>query len=131
LSSSFEKTLKCDPQGHLHRFSVSPRGFIFGLSNAETEKTHVFGIGLYCIYSEPDTSISTLLPWLARKSTISDLDLQMQKMFFFSFSSIQPNILCIKDIFGGISLLRQYRILVSLSKDITCVFSQESECFHL
>jgi hypothetical protein len=43
------------------------------------------------------------------------------------FYSIWPNILCIKYVFGGISHLRQYRILVSLSKDNTCVLSQESE----
>jgi hypothetical protein len=48
----------------------------------------------------------------------------------FFFSSIRPNILCIKDLFGGISPLRQYRINVLLSKDNKCVLSQESESVY-
>jgi hypothetical protein len=62
---------------------------------------------------------------LVRKLIVLDLDLQMKKNVFVFL--IRPNILCIKYVFGGISCLRQYRILVSLSKDNTCVLSQESE----
>jgi hypothetical protein len=51
----------------------------------------------------------SVFPWLVRKSTILDLDLQMQKkgFVFVFFSSIQPHILCIKGGFGGIIPLRQ------------------------
>jgi hypothetical protein len=52
-------------------------------------------------YFEPDTGISIFL--LVRKSIVLDLDLRMKKnvFVFFFFSSIQPNILCIKDILVG------------------------------
>jgi hypothetical protein len=53
---------------------------------------------------------------LVIKSVVLDSDLQMKKncLFFFFFNTA-------KYVFGGISHLRQYRILVSLSKDNTCV----------
>jgi hypothetical protein len=53
------------------------------------ETKNVFGIGLYCLYFEPDTWYQYFLGWsyLVRKSTILDLDLSMQKKMSFFFTN--------------------------------------------
>jgi hypothetical protein len=63
------------------------------------------GIGLYCLYFDPDTSINISLG--GEKIHCLRFGFANEKNVFVFFSSIQPNILTIKDIFGGISHLRQ------------------------
>jgi hypothetical protein len=75
-----------------------------------------------------DEHMVCLYQWCNRYKTcivIGSYCLYLSLIHFFS--SMRPNILCIKDVFGGIINLRWYRILVSLSKYNTCVLSQESE----
>jgi hypothetical protein len=81
---------------------------------------------MYHLYFEPDTGISISL--VGEKIHCLGFGFTNEKIIIFVFfSSIRQNILCIKYVFGGISHLRQYKILVSLSKDNTCALSQESE----
>jgi hypothetical protein len=93
-------------------------------SNGATDTQHVLVLDHIVFIFEPDTSISISL--VGEKIHCLGFGFTNEKNVFV-FSSIQSNILYIKDIFGGISHLRQYRILVSLSKDNMCVLSQESE----
>jgi hypothetical protein len=72
-------------------------------------------LSLFC---EPDTGISIFL--VGEKIHCLGFGFTDEKNVFFS-PSIRPNILCIKYVFGGISHLRQYRILVSFPKTI-CVY---------
>jgi hypothetical protein len=76
---------------------------------------------LSCLCFETDTWYQYLLGWL--ENPLSQICLDSCK----KNSLRRPTVLCIKNIFGGISPLRQYTILVSISKDTMCVLSQESE----